>query len=310
MKTLKEFEAYCSSTLLAELLPLEKERIGKRNILLLAGTGTFALLIIILRLDFSHAEHVSMILLALLVMFYHWYIKGYKDKFKQDIIKKIVHFIEPTLNYEKDKFIARDKFESSKIFLANFNSYGGDDFVKGKYNTVAIEFSELLVEHVTGGKNKSRHKVFQGLFIIADFNKSFKGETFVLPDRAEKMFGSLGGFFQSHNPSRNQLIKLENEEFEKDFVVYGDDQVEARYILSTSLMERIVTLRKKCRQNISLAFKQARVYIAIDHGKLFEPRVFRTILDTSSINQYFSDLSMALGIIDDLNLNTRIWKQS
>ena len=44
---------------------------------------------------------------------------------------------------------------------------------------------------------------------------------------------------------RGELIKMEDVAFERGVVVYGDDQIEARYILSTSLMERILAYKKK-----------------------------------------------------------------
>ena len=47
------------------------------------------------------------------------------------------------------------------------------------------------------------------------------------------------------NFSRPPLVKLEDPEFEKHFVVSGEDQVEARYILSTCLMQRLTDFRNK-----------------------------------------------------------------
>jgi hypothetical protein len=91
-------------------------------------------------------------------------------------------------------------------------------------------------------------------------------------------------------------------------VVYGEDQVEARYVLSTSLMERIVNFRRKTGRKVYLSFADTLVYVAVSYRKaLFEPRVFSTILDFKSAEAYFDDLHLALGIVDDLNLNTRIW---
>ena len=72
---------------------------------------------------------------------------------------------------------------------------------------------------------------------MADFNKNFNGHTVVLPDTAEKILGKFGQSLQSMS-SRGELVKLEDPEFEKEFCVYGDDQVEARYILSPALMKR------------------------------------------------------------------------
>ena len=152
--------------------------------------------------------------------------------------------------------------------------------------------------------------VVQGLFFIADFNKKFSGRTFVLPDTAERLFGDAGAFFQSLSKGRGELVKLEDPEFERMFVVYGDDQVESRYILSTSLMQRIVEFRKKTGRPIYLSFVGTQVFVAVSYRKaLFEPRVFTSILHFKSAETYFDDLVLAVGIVEDLNLNTRIWSK-
>ena len=174
-----------------------------------------------------------------------------------------------------------------------------------------IKFSEVHAEHESGsGKNRRRYTIFKGLFFIGDFNKDFAGQTVVLPDTAEKLFGRIGQKLQSLNIFRGKLIKLEDPEFERAFAVYGDDQIEARYILSTSLMKRIVDFKKKTNRKIFLSFIGSMVFVAVSYTKnLFEPRIFRTLLDFEPIREYFEDLQLALGIVDDLNLNTRIWSK-
>jgi len=131
-----------------------------------------------------------------------------------------------------------------------------------------------------------------------------------LPDTAEKLFGQFGKMLQSWNKLRGQLIKLEDPEFEKYFVVYGDDQIEARYILSPSLMARIVDFREKTGQKIYLSFVGSMVFVAIPYTRnLFEPRIFQTMLDFSQIQEYFEDLQLAISIVDEMDLNTRIWSK-
>ena len=118
----------------------------------------------------------------------------------------------------------------------------------------------------------------------------------------------MGSYFQSLNFTRGELMKMEDPEFEKYFVVYGDDQIEARYVLSTSLMRRILEFRKKTGRRACLSFVSSHVYVAIPYRRrLFEPRVFRSILAFKGIEQYLEDFQLFTGIVDDLNLNTRIW---
>ncbi len=71
------------------------------------------------------------------------------------------------------------------------------------------------------GKNRSCRTVFRGLFFIGDFNKHFTCKTVVLTDTAESLFGAFGKMFQAWNLARDQLIKLEDPEFEKLFVVWS-----------------------------------------------------------------------------------------
>ena len=218
---------------------------------------------------------------------YYLFTKGYVKRFKIGIIGKIVNFIEPNLVYSKDKCIPEPIYMESNIFPRRPDRYGGEDYVSGMVGKTEIAFSEIHSEYKIetrdrkGGRHEYWHTIFKGIFFIADFHKDFAGETLVLPDKAERLFGSvLGSMFQSLNLKRDQLIKLEDPEFEKLFVVYGSDQIKARYILSTSLMKRITDFKKKTGKQIYLSFVGGRVFVAIPYiENIFEPRVFKTLLD-------------------------------
>ena len=103
-------------------------------------------------------------------------------------------------------------------------------------------------------------------------------------------------------------MKLEDPEFEKKFVVYASDQIEARYILTPALMERLREFAEKTKHEVHISFVLSCVFIAISlKENLFEPRIYRTLLDYSTIEKYYDDLMMAIGIVEELNLNRRIW---
>ena len=204
----------------------------------------------------------------------------------------------------------------SQIFLTHPDRYKCEDYVSGKIGETFIEFSEVHSEYKTettdskGNHHTEWHNIFMGLFFVAEFNKNFSGTTVVLPDLAEKTFGFLGKIFQSWNLTRKgQLIKLEDPEFEKLFVVYGDDQITARYILTPGLMQRLVEFRNRFNNTVYLSFKDSKVYVAVSINRnLFEPRIFRSNEDFALIKDYFDNLDLAGRIIEELNLNTRIWK--
>jgi len=318
VKTLEDLRQFYNTTLLSDLEGLERQRrkIVQKVAYVIVGAVCVAVIGFFFAMQSFGAAAPAIIISLVLcliigVVLYKILIRSYVAEFKSLVIERIVHFIDVNLAYSPKSCIPKSTFMLSKIFTTKPNRYKGDDFVSGKVGATKIQFSELHAEYESGsGKNRHRHTVFRGLFFIGDFNKHFTGQTVVLPDTAEKLFGRLGRKLQSLNISRDQLINLEDPEFERHFVVYGSDQVEARYILSTSLMARIMDFKKKTGRKIHLSFIGSMVFVAASYTRsLFEPRLFRTLLDFGPIRQYFEDLQLAVGIVDDLNLNTRIWSK-
>lgn len=313
MKTLQELKEFYDKNLLPDLQNLEEIRLSnlKKMAAWIVPILLGSLILAILLKDAGDAAGF-VIFLAFIVsgIIVAYITRGYVSNFKQKIIEKIVHFVGPSLNYQPAGYIDSHRYKESRLFLRQHDVYKGDDRVHGKIGATAVDFSELHTQYITRDSKgrTSYHTIFKGLFFIGDFNKDFKGRTFVLPDTAESLFGGMAKLFQSWAVSRPELVKLEDPEFEKLFVVYADDQIEARYILSPSLMQRIVDFKKKSGKNIRLSFLNSNVYVAIVYYKnLFEPRIFQTLLDFNPVKEYFEDLQLATGIVEDLSLNLRIW---
>lgn len=239
--------------------------------------------------------------------------KSYRKEYKEKIITRIAGFADEGLEYNPDGFIPMDKFVRSRIFNLSCDKYSGEDHFRGRIGKTEIEFSEVTAKHRNSsgtGKNRSEDytTIFRGLFIIADFNKHFRTHTVVLPDTAEKLFGKFGQSLQAAAFGRGQLIRLEDPRFEKEFCVYGDDQVEARYILTPALMERILAYRQKWNTRLYLSFLDSRVYIGISmHRDLFEMRPFKPAADFPFLEESLRFLTLTTEVVEDLNLNTRIW---
>jgi hypothetical protein len=234
--------------------------------------------------------------------------KDYVREFKHLIIQHIVDYIQDGLKYSPDRCIPQNVYELSEIFQTHVDRYKGDDLVEGLIGTTDFCFSELHTEYKTqSGKNTSWHTIFRGLFFITKFKKDFSGKTIILPDAAEKLFGFIGQSMQSWNFSRDQLIKLENPEFEKEFVVYGTNQIESRYILTPKMMEQIVDFKKKYGKQIYISFVGSLAFVAVSYDRdMFEPKLLSTLLDFEPIKQYFEDIQFAISIADELSLNDQI----
>ena len=317
MSSYPDFKEFYDTKLLPDLKILDKERKQVDRRVLIIGIIAFIIFVTVVKLVPSSIKNLSAILqvttVVLGIILISAVSKNYRLNFKTKIITKITGFADESITYSPEGTVSQDEFINSGIFRQLCNSFKGEDHFHGKIGKTAIEFSEVVARHRTtsgtGSKSKEHYTtIFKGIFFVADFNKHFKTHTLVLPDTAEKLFGKIGQNLQSMSFDRGELIKLEDPEFEKEFCVYGDDQIEARYILSPALMQRIVEFKRKWNTKVYLSFKDSKVYIAIKLNKnLFETRLFKSIVDYTFIEENIRFLILLTGIVEDLNLNTRIW---
>ena len=312
MSTYASFKEFYDVKLLPDLKILDKERKQVDRRVLLIGLIALILVVIVGRFKGSATFYFQILIGVFALIVISIASRKYRLNFKNKIVLRIAAFVDENLVYSPEGSISCDEFSNSAIFQKSCNNFTGEDHFKGKIGKTAIEFSEVVARHEstsgTGSKKKKQYTtIFKGVFFVADFNKHFVGYTLVLPDTAEKILGKFGQNLQAFS-SRGELIKLEDPEFEKEFCVYASDQVEARYILSPSLMQRIIDFKRKWDTKVYLSFRDSKVYIAIKMDKnLFETRLFKSIVDYNFIEENIRFLVLLIGIVEDLNLNTRIW---
>lgn len=318
--TLERFLDYYNVSLYPMLKTLEERRLKALGTLKKTAIMLLCFIAILIFLFIHNAYlsplHTSLILgiagLIIFAVIYHYVKVGYTSLFKDHVIEKIIHFIDPSLIYTKTGFIDEHEYQHSELFLEPYDRFFGQDLVSGSIDSVNVRFCDLHVEKKVHDKDDKEvwQDIFQGLFFRADFNKTFHSKVVVLPDIAEHSFGILGSWMQGMNRQRGELIKLDHVEFEKLFVVYGSDQIESRYILSHALMEKIVQFRTKIDKPLYLSFVDSSMFLALHYTKpLFEPILLRSLLDFDSIKDYFERLSMIIGIVNEFKLNEKLWSK-
>jgi Protein of unknown function (DUF3137) len=314
MPAAKNFNEFYESTLKELLGPLENERKKLTSYgitgFILIGSAVICFIATSM-LQEPVAGVLAFILLitaiVLLVIFYNKK-KRYRYKFKQEIIWAIIDFIDPGLSYSPTRCINRRDYENSGLFLQKPDRYTGDDYVEGKRDKTFFCFSELHTEYKTSnGKNTQWHTIFKGLFFIGDFNKHFHGRTYVYSEN-NRQINFLTKLFSSFTWNLEK-VKLESPEFENRFIVYSNDQVEARYILTPSFMERLVKLQNIMGSDTSYSFVNTNVHVAVPVKEaLFEPAIFSPN-DYNKLGDYYNTVHIVFDIIDELNLNLRIWSK-
>ncbi len=223
---------------------------------------------------------------------------GWRDKYKKQVIEAIVKsFFGETGQYEPHSGHSESEFIDTNLFDRSPDRFHSEDLIKGKVDKTLICFSEVHAEYkTTGSKGKTNwHTLFKGFLFTADFNKHFNGRTII----KQKSFWN----FLSHGN-----IELENPAFREEFAVYANDPIEARYILSPALMEKMLQLNKNWGESLGFSFIQSQVKIAIPmHVDFFEISIWSKLDIQGKWLKDWQIIADLVSVVHDLDLNTRIW---
>lgn len=243
-----------------------------------------------------------------LILYYCIYfdsVERYKKKLRQSFFPSLIESLWPGAKHSQGKGLTREEFEAGRIFLYDAEVFVPKNLIDAYAGATRIRLSEITASYQAyGAKNPT--KIFEGLFLIADFNKDTRGRTYVLPDRAERLLGKPGQDIQTLSRGHGELVKTEDPEFEKYFAVYSTDQIEARYILSPSLMRALLEFRQKSGRNTFVSFINGVMYLGLSHGSLIGNVTLSHPVNENNLATPFSDLILIHDLIEK-SLGTRIW---
>ncbi|QHG91448.1 DUF3137 domain-containing protein [Sulfurimonas sp. CVO] len=312
MKSVSELTDFYYKNLFPTLQELENDRKNLKQKIIFTAFALMALFALIAYILENFYEFIIFAYIAFGAVIYKFLIHDYTHEFKIKVIKPLVHAIDDTLLYSSKTHVSDYFFEHSELF-SKPDKLSGNDYVKGQIDGINIQFSDIHAQKRERSSKGKEHwsTIFQGLFIVADFNKNFYGQTVVLPDTAQSSFGTIiGHWMQSNNLARNELVKMDDPEFEKEFVVYSTNQIEARYILSNSLMKKLLAFKQKSNHKIHISFIGSHIYMAISYKKdLFEPSIFHSLLDYKIAMEYVKTLHLAISVVEELKLNQKLWSK-
>lgn len=103
-------------------------------------------------------------------------------------------------------------------------------------------------------------------------------------------------------------IRLEDVKFAKKFKVFSEDEVEARYLVTTAFMERFLNLTTSFgAKKAKCAFFSNKVMFAISTRKnLFEfGSLFKTLEKPKNVT-FFNELMSILDMIDYFKLDEKL----
>lgn len=229
----------------------------------------------------------------------HSPISSYKSDIKDKVMEVFAGFFG-TFHYQQNVRLDDSLLQQSKLF-SYYNRHYGDDSFNGIYDSVNISIYEEEMRRVSGsGKHRTDIKIFDGIIVSLEMNKKFKGQTLVVRDRG--IFNHLQGY------GKLERVKLEDVVFEKKFEVYATNQIEARYLLTTAFMERLLKLKQAYHaKRIEFSFFGKQLMIALYLNKnMFEIcSLFKKATDRQMLDDCFEQLRSIVEIVDILKLNQR-----
>jgi hypothetical protein len=235
-----------------------------------------------------------------------WYIKRsilvYQNSIKDKIFPQILGFIGD-FKFSTDVPPQVKKFKKSGLIPA-FSVETNEDQITGMYKGVQLQLFEThLQKWKYRGKRSRLVTVFNGLIINLSMNKKFTGKTVIKQDR-----GSVANWF-GNKFSGLENVQLEDPKFEEIFEVYSTDQIEARYLLTVSFMERLLDLADIFDDvEIQLCFDDDNLLMIIplrkpifEPGPITEPENF--VDDAQSL---LKEMYLICQIVDILKLNMKL----
>ena len=225
-----------------------------------------------------------------------WYMikKGFEDKIKEKIMPTVCSCFEHLIWSNKSDYRMQD-YVSSYV-IPSYTSSSSDDIFRGVHKNINFEVVEL---ELIRGSGKNRTTIFDGVIIKFDMNKDFSSHTLITPDTL------------LHQVPTSELrhTTLEDVQFEKKFDVFTNDEVEARYLITPTFMERLKAMKTAFKADkIRCAFYGNLLLVALSTKKdLFSLcSLVKPIDDTQQYFQMYEEIVSIVKLIDHFKLDQKI----
>jgi hypothetical protein len=183
------------------------------------------------------------------------------------------------------------------------DSYFQDQWHGAAAGTDFLLYEVKLTETRGSGKNRHTVTVFEGIVLRMRFARSFIGTTLV---RRDGFKFTLFGDSKSYGGEKLERIKMVEPRFEDAFDVYGNDQVESRYLVHPAYIERLLELEKQFEgEKLCALFHGGDLLVTIQTGDMFESATLNPDEDRELLGQTIEQFASIARLIQTLNERAR-----
>ena len=220
--------------------------------------------------------------------------KNFESKIKKKIMPTVCSCFD-NLTWSETFYDGGEVFKESGV-VPNFTSKSYDDIFTGFHKDVKMEIVESEFEI---GSGNNRQTVFKGVVIKLDMNKNFTSHTVITPDT----------LFHKIPINGLRHTTLEDVQFEKKFDVFTNDEVDARYLITPTFMERLKAMKTAFKADkIRCAFYGDLLLVALSTKKdLFSLcSLVKPMDDAQQYFQMYEEMVSIVKLIDHFKLDQKI----
>jgi len=273
---------------------------------IVAMASIITLLIIIANIDrmIEYAILLMILFMAILIggiffvssKFHEPYKVMYKNWIRTEVLDGLftIDSFVPTEGFTKE-------FVESTYFIPRGNIFESDDLIKGSYNGIKFSRSDVAVKRrVKTGKSSTTITYFKGSWTVLEFPKKISSYLFITEKEMFGASGPTGGLFES--APKTSKVKFEDIRFNDTFAVYAEDEHDAFYVLSPSLMERIMELEAEVDGRMMIGLIGNNIHVLFDdRNNSMEPSVAFEITE-EVLSDVKKEMSVIIDIIEMLKL--------
>lgn len=190
-------------------------------------------------------------------------------------------------------------YKTNKL-LPSWDRVNFEDRMSGNVDGAEFTFCEAHLEKESRDSDGDRtwSTVFRGILMEVDFHRDFLGRTVVLRD---------AGIFNFKKKAGMKKVGLVDPKFEKIFEAYSTDQVESRYLLTPTFMQKLVDLETSVSgKKIRFGFLEDKLHIAVEAPNQFEAgSMYKPLIDTERTHKIMGEIGAVFDVIKGVGKDKR-----
>ncbi|MBO4494269.1 MAG: DUF3137 domain-containing protein [Clostridiales bacterium] len=231
----------------------------------------------------------------------------YRNFYKTHYVYEMVRQVIPDAIYQPEYGFPSQQISQTGLMQMG-NIYKSEDYIRGTYNNVAFERSDILIQNETNDSegHSSTTTYLRGRWMIFESNKNFEADLQII----QQGFGyarKRTSIF-TKKAERRHAFKTEDAMFNKMFKCLCQNEVEAFYLLTPGLMQGLMQLASQSDGKIMIGFVDNQLHVAINSRKdHLEPPIYHSP-NNDDIMQVQREINAVTSFVEGLNLDRQIFK--